>query len=267
MSSKNYKDLSPQEKKEVLYNLYIKKELSISTIADQLGTYSNKIRRDAIKCGIPLRDKSSAQKIALQSGRHKHPTKGTTRDEDTRSKIGLSVLNNWEELSESERAKRQNVAKQNWEGLSEDDKKSRLTLANQAVRRASKEGSKLEKFILQNLVKDGIKVDFHKEQMLSNTRLQIDLFLPTINTAIEIDGPSHFKEVWGKNTLSRNIKYDNKKTGLILGKGLVLIRIKQSRDFSNSRGLLVYNKLLEKINSIKHNFPLPGDRDINIGDS
>ena len=124
MSSKNYKDLSPQEKKEVLYNLYIKKELSISTIADQLGTYSNKIRRDAIKCGIPLRDKSSAQKIALQSGRHKHPTKGTTRDEDTRSKIGLSVLNNWEELSESERAKRQNVAKQNWEGLSEDDKKS-----------------------------------------------------------------------------------------------------------------------------------------------
>ena len=267
MSSKNYKDLSPQEKKEVLYNLYIKKELSISTIADQLGTYSNKIRRDAIKCGIPLRDKSSAQKIALQSGRHKHPTKGTTRDEDTRSKIGLSVLNNWEELSESERAKRQIVAKQNWEGLSEDDKKSRLTLANQAVRRASKEGSKLEKFILQNLVKDGIKVDFHKEQMLSNTRLQIDLFLPTINTAIEIDGPSHFKEVWGKNTLSRNIKYDNKKTGLILGKGLVLIRIKQSRDFSNSRGLLVYNKLLEKINSIKHNFPLPGDRDINIGDS
>ena len=267
MSSKNYKDLSPQEKKEVLYNLYIKKELSISTIADQLGTYSNKIRRDAIKCGIPLRDKSSAQKIALQSGRHKHPTKGTTRDEDTRSKIGLSVLNNWEELSESERAKRQNVAKQNWEGLSEDDKKSRLTLANQAVRRASKEGSKLEKFILQNLVKDGIKVDFHKEQMLSNTRLQIDLFLPTINTAIEIDGPSHFKEVWGKNTLSRNIKYDNKKTGLILGKGLVLIRIKQSRDFSNSRGLLVYNNLLEKINSIKHNFPLPGDRDINIGDS
>lgn len=267
MSSKNYKDLSPQEKKEVLYNLYIKKELSISTIADQLGTYSNKIRRDAIKCGIPLRDKSIAQKIALQSGRHKHPTKGTTRDEDTRSKIGLSVLNNWEELSESERAKRQNVAKQNWEGLSEDDKKSRLTLANQAVRRASKEGSKLEKFILQNLVKDGIKVDFHKEQMLSNTRLQIDLFLPTINTAIEIDGPSHFKEVWGKNTLSRNIKYDNKKTGLILGKGLVLIRIKQSRDFSNSRGLLVYNKLLEKINSIKHNFPLPGDRDINIGDS
>ena len=53
----------------------------------------------------------------------------------------------------------------------------------------------------------------------------------------------------------------------IIGKGLVLIRIKQSRDFSNSRGLLVYNKLLEKINSIKHNFPLPGDRDINIGDS
>jgi len=267
MSSKNYKDLSPQEKKQVLYNLYIKKELSISTIADQLGTYSNKIRRDAIKCGIPLRDKSNAQKIALQSGRHKHPTKGTTRDEDTKSKIGLSVLNNWQELSESERAKRQNVAKQNWEGLSEDDKKSRLTLANQAVRRASKEGSKLEKFILEHLVKDGIKVDFHKEQMLSNTRLQIDLFLPTINTAIEIDGPSHFKEVWGKNTLSRNIKYDNKKTGLILGKGLVLIRIKQSRDFSNSRGLLVYNKLLEKINSIKHNFPLPGDRDINIGDS
>ena len=87
-----------------------------------------------------------------------------------------------------------------------------------------------------------------------------------MNVAIEIDGPSHFKEVWGEDALEKNIKYDNKKTGLILGKGLVLVRIKQEMDFSKSRADLVYAKLLENLKSIQNNFPEPGNREIKIGD-
>ena len=98
------------------------------------------------------------------------------------------------------------------------------------------------------MIKDSYKVDFHKEQTLSNTKLQIDLFLPSMNIAIEVDGPSHFEPVWGDDSLKRNKKYDNKKEGLITGKGWHLIRIKQQKDFSKSRADLIYIELISAIN-------------------
>jgi very-short-patch-repair endonuclease len=120
-------------------------------------------------------------------------------------------------------------------------------MANEAVRATSKTGSKLEKYLLQKLLADGYKVDFHKEQTLLNTKLQIDLFLPTHNIAIEVDGPSHFEPVWGDDSLNRNKKYDAKKEGLITGKGWGLIRIKQTKDFSKSRADVIYTRLIENI--------------------
>lgn len=141
-------------------------------------------------------------------------------------------------------------------------KKYRLTLANQAVRQSSKKGSKLEHFLLENLIADGYKVEFHKEQLLANTKLQIDLFLPTMSIAIEVDGPSHFLPVWGQDTLAKNQKYDKKKTGLIIGKGLKLIRIKQIHDFSKSRAALVYEQLTQAITAIQNS----NNRSIEIED-
>ena len=79
--------------------------------------------------------------------------------------------------------------------------------------------------------------------------MQIDLYLPTIVTAIEVDGPSHFLPVWGEESLKKNIKYDNKKSGLIIGKGLNLVRIKQTHDFSEARATAVYTKLIEIISN------------------
>jgi very-short-patch-repair endonuclease len=67
--------------------------------------------------------------------------------------------------------------------------------------------------------------------------------IPSINVAIEIDGPSHFLPVWGDNALQRNQKYDKKKEGLMIGKGLTLIRIQQNKDFSKARAVLAYEKV------------------------
>ena len=138
--------------------------------------------------------------------------------------------------------------------------------ANVAVRESSKVGSKLEKFILNQLLKDGYKVNFHQEQTLSNTKLQIDMVLPTINTAIEIDGPSHFLPVWGEDTLKKNITYDQKKAGLILGKGMVLIRIKQLNDYSNTRAINIYNELHVLLQQIRTKFPDSNNRSFIIED-
>lgn len=263
---KKYENMSDIDKKNLIQQLYLIDKKSFQQIAAEYDTYANKIRRDAKKYNISIRDKSEAQKNALNTGNHKHPTKGTTRSEDTKNKIGLKVLQNWNNLDSTELNKRKQNAKNRWDSLTEDQKENFTKLANNAVRESSKKGSKLEKYLFKELLTNGYKVDFHKEQMLLNTKLQIDLFLPDLNVAIEVDGPSHFLPVWGEDALQRNIKYDNKKSGLILGKGLVLIRIKQLNDFSPTRAKLLYEELVANLLNIKNKFPDINNRLIEIGD-
>lgn len=260
----NYSKLSDSQKKDLLIKEYEIAKKSFKEIADSCGTYANKIRRDAIKLKIKIRDKSEAQKNALVSGKTKHPTKGTTRSENTKQKIGNAVLKSWESISETELNDRKLKAKINWENKTEEEKQFILREANIAVRETSKTGSKLENFLFKQLLNSGLAVDFHKEQSILNTKLQIDLFLPKDNIAIEVDGPSHFEPVWGNDALKRNKKYDDKKTGLILGKGLYLIRVKQTRDFSKARAQLIFNNLLEVIHNIKNKTET--SKVINIGD-
>lgn len=259
-----YDNLADSDKKQIIENLYIRKKLSFANIAKQYHTYANKLRRDAVKFKIKIRDKSEAQKNAIQTGSHKHPTKGTIRSEDVKNKIGQSVMKSWDNLSEKELNDRKAKSRDRWESLDNNTKENILKMANDAVRAASKTGSKLEKYLLNKLLIDGYKVDFHKEQTLLNTKLQIDLFLPEHNIAIEIDGPSHFEPVWGKDSLDKNKKYDAKKEGLILGKGLKLIRIKQTKDFSKTRADLIYQTLLVRIEYLNNN---SGQKTITIKDN
>lgn len=262
----NYKDMSDEQKKIIIKKLYETENKSFLDIAKELNTYANKIRRDAIKFNLKIRDKSQAQKNALITGKHKHPTKGTKRSQQTKSKIGKSVMQSWDGLTESELDARKLVAKNNWNNLSDDQKKYMQQKANVAVRQSSKVGSKLENYLLDKLIQHGYRVNFHQEQTLSNTKLQIDLFLPSMNVAIEVDGPSHFLPVWGDDVLQKNKNYDQKKEGLILGKGSALIRIKQTKDFSKSRADSTFDKLIEILDSIKNKFPEPGHRLFNIED-
>ena len=261
-----YSKLTDSEKKSLIQKLYTKEKKSFQQIAELANTYANKIRRDAIKFEIDIRDKSEAQKNALKTGVAEHPTKGKPRSQETKEKIGCSVMNSWSSLSDNELNQRKQNAKKQWEKMSDDQKNNMLKLANEAVRSSSKTGSKLEKFVLDDLIKNGYKVDFHKEQNLLNTKLQIDLFLPQLNIAIEIDGPSHFLPVWGDDALARNIRYDNKKTGLLLGRGCVIIRVKQTKDFSPSRARQICSTIVETVQRIQNKFPEPDNRIIEIGD-
>lgn len=259
-----YDKLSDADKKNILIQEYEKNQLSFGIIAEKYSTYANKLRRDAIKFKLKIRDKSVAQKTALKTGRHKHPTKGTERSEKTKSKIGKKVLESWLSISSDELERRRSVARDNWNKLSDEEKQFILQKANSAVRASGSTGSKLELFLFQELLSNGYETEFHKEQTLLNTKLQIDLYLPRIAVAIEVDGPSHHQPVWGDDSLARSQKYDNKKNGLILGKGLVLIRIKQTKDFSKSRGHIVLDKLLDTLRGISTN--TIKDKYIELGD-
>lgn len=245
--------MSDEIKYKKIKKMYVDEKMSFGNIAKELGTYANKIRRDAQKFNIDIRNKSEAQKNALETGVHKHPTKGTVRDQETKQKIGEKMIESWSSLSDKQLEQRRIKQKKKWERLSDKQKQDMLQKANHAVRKASIVGSKLEKFLLDRLIKDGYRVDFHKEQVLSNTKLQLDLFIPTMNIVIEVDGPSHFLPVWGNDTLAKNKKYDQKKEGLIIGRGWKLVRIKQTKDFCNTRASITYDKLLSVLKNIDDN--------------
>ena len=189
--------------KEFLLAEYVKNKRSFKDIAEELKTYTNKVRRKAIQFGIKPRTKSEAQKEALSSGRIKHPTEGTLRPESVKNKIGDSMHRSWEQIDDKERERRSEVARKQWNDMGDEKQRNLLSSAFKGIRKASVEGSKLEKFLLNKLVEAGYKTEFHKEYLLVNSRLHIDIFLPELSTAIEVDGPSHFEPIWGDDQLKK----------------------------------------------------------------
>ena len=250
--------MNKQEK--TILELYQKKQLSTYEIAEKLQTYPNKIRRVLKKNGIELRTSKDAQQNALNKGRAKHPTAGTVRSEQTKRKISESQGEVWDSLNKKEKQYRSQIGKKAWEQKTEQEKALFIANAQEAVRQSSRTGSKLEHFLLSELGKRNIRVEFHKEHWLQNQNLQVDLYLPQYRAAIEVDGPSHFKPVWGKENLERNIKADQQKTGLILNSGLVMIRIKQNQSLTQRYIRNTLSNLLKVLEKIKDQYPQENER-------
>jgi very-short-patch-repair endonuclease len=220
---------NPIRTREYLHQEYTVKERSIGDIAVEHNTYPNKIRRELIHYGEPLRDKSEAQSAALKSGRHCHPTKGRERPEEVKGRIGKNVSATWKNISPEEKSRRSEVAKKQWESMSAEEREQFRTKAARAVRVSSQIGSKMERFIFAKFVENGVTVEAHKKDFLSYTKLVVDLFLPKYNTVVEIDGPAHYIDIWGEDALARQQKDDMTKNGILMSMGFVVVRVKIMR--------------------------------------
>jgi len=260
----DYWNLKDSQKRSVLKEAYNKKKMSWIEIADILDTYPNKIRREAKRLGIQSRNKSTAQKTALKAGRAVHPTLGKELTEDTKLKISNSQGSIWDSLSDKERAERSEIGKRSWDKKTEKEKNEVIRKGGEAIREASRTGSKLERFLLEELTKRNYRVQFHKEHWLKNQKLETDLFIEELRTAIEVDGPSHFSPVWGEQNLIKNRQSDLEKTGLILGQGLVLVRVKQTKRISQRYLRAVLNDLLVVLDQISEQFPQENKRYIEL---
>lgn len=214
-----------------IVKLYTKDKLSTYAIAQQYSTYPNKITRLLKSCGVTLRTKSEAQKIAIDSGRHEHPTKGKQHSQEVRTKISENVHMYWQNLSVAIRKKRQLDSKRRWKAMPDEQKEDLRALAAEANREAAKNGSKMEIFLRLALTELGFQVIFHKRELIGNNQLELDLFIPALNTAIEIDGPAHFLPIWGQTNLDKHILADAKKSGLLLQAGYCIIRFKDKSKF------------------------------------
>ena len=254
-----------QKYKETIIDRYVNQEKSTYEIAQEIGTYPNKIRRTLNTLGVPLRDRSSAQTVAIKQGRHEHPTRGKRRTDSEKIAISNGMSSYWGNMEEEERERRSLLSKKQWEEMSEEDKSNLRKLAAEAVRKASKEGSKIEKFIFKGLTEAGYEAIFHKKGLISNQNMEIDLFLPALKVAIEIGGPAHFLPIWGEESLQKHIRADAQKAGMLISAGYVVVRVKnliKNVSAKNMRDTL--EKVLETVDKIEQKFPPKSKRLIEI---
>ena len=196
-----------------------------------------------------MRDKSQAQASALKNGRSEHPTKGKNLSEDIKIKISNSMAESWSSMSKKEKKRRSEISKKNWEEMPLSKLEQMQQSATVSLREAAITGSKLEKFIFSGIKKTGHKIDFHKEFYILDKKQHLDMYLPELNIAIEIDGPTHFKNIWGKENLDRQIKGDSKKTGFVISSGMKMIRIKNIN--GNSSNFYMRNMLQKTLDLLE----------------
>ena len=239
--------------REQLVELYEKQKKSTHIIAKEFNTHPNTIRRLLKKWGISIRDNSSAQKEALSSGRSKHPTLGIKPSEETKQKIGSALVKNYALVSEETKKQRSLKGKELWEKMDDDKRELFLKKGTLAARLTTIDGSKLEKFLCAGLISAKYSVDFHKQFDLQH----IDIFISQKigkydGVAIEVNGPGHYKAIWGEKSFQRRANSDAKKTGLVSSKNFIMIVVKnisgKSSPAKMRNALAEIIEMLKKIN-------------------
>jgi len=252
------------ERLEKYEQWYYNDNLSWKEIAEKVGTYANKVRRDATKLGIVSRTKAEAQRVAIQENRHEHPTKGKKRSDLTKKRISESQGKVWDNLSEEEKEYRAKIGLRSWNNKTDEERDEFFKRSRKAIQAASRDGSKVEKFLFDSLVEKGYRVEKHKEQILQNEKFHIDLYIPSCRMAIEVDGPMHFEPVFGEEKLKRRQAADFQKNGLILSSGMVLVRVKLTKKESQRYLRYILESIEKVIKNVETNFPEKGKRYIEI---
>lgn len=237
---------------EKIKKLYETDGKSWKEIANMYNTYPNKIARFANKNGIKNRSRGESQKMLFDRGIKESPTKGKKRSKAVKEKISKSQAKVWDNLSEKELKERKQRAKDIWDSKPLSEKQELRKAATRGILEAAEKGSKIEQYV-QNALRDaGYIIEAHKEDLLPVGKTHIDIFLPTLMTAIEIDGPAHFLPIWGQDKLDHHIQKDAIKNARITSGGFTLIRVKYMISSSSlAKMRYVSEEILKKLEDIQ----------------
>lgn len=223
-SAKKGRKPQPIADLEKKVDMYFNQELSLSEIAKKYNMHPKQVQRELIRAGHTLRNRSTAQKNRLASGKAEHPTEGKQLSEETKIKISEAVYEAWKDLDPAEVERRRQVSKDNYE--KRDDKEEFSKAGMKAIKETSVDGSKFEKFMADQLNIAGYFVLVHQKHVIQNASMHLDILMPDQGIAIEIDGPSHYSNVWSDEDLARVKTKDKKKNGLLVANGYSIIRVK-----------------------------------------
>jgi very-short-patch-repair endonuclease len=234
------------------YVNFLKKESqtkNVHELARELGTYPNRIRRDLIKMGVKTKSHKEVAQLAVDQGKFVSPTLGKKRTQEEKANIGKGISDAYNKLPEKVKKQRKDKFRKLWEQRTEKQINEMRSLAAKALAKTTKDGSKSEILLRDELISRHIRVEFHKTGYLEGNK-ELDLFLPEYLVAIEIDGPTHFKPLFGQKRLIKTKKYDLEKAGLLNSKGVRVIRVKSLRR-STSKAQI--SKLADKIQAVLTN--------------
>lgn len=227
---------------------------SIRDIAGKSNLYPSKIQRILQRNGVELRSKKEAGKLAVENGKIKPPQQGKKLSEDEKLALSQMRAERWKSMSDVDRENFKKGAKERWAAKTDEERADIQQKAGQALRKASKEGSKLEKFLYSSLTKAGYYVTMHVKGLVTGEKYEVDLFLPKERIAIEIDGPQHFLPVYGRTNLEKTIEFDNIKNGALISRNIYVIRVKylskHNSDYINRKAL---EQIIENVEKIKNN--------------
>lgn len=227
---KKYLELKSNERGYLLQKYYVDMQLSVTYLADLIGTYPNRILRDLRANGITVKTRSEAQKISIELGRSEHPSAGKTLDVEIRKKMSDTHSSRWDNMGEEEKKKISEVHKKNWDKIPKNKKEEMRSKAHAGMLKASKEGSRMEKYAAERFIQDGYQTLIHHDKMFGNDKFHYDLFLPSAGAVIEIDGPTHFKTIWTEEQRSKVEKADAYKNNMTIGNfDFFMIRIQQKK--------------------------------------
>lgn len=243
----NWTDLTNAQKIKVLNKEHVNGGMSINRLAKEYNTYVNKIVRDARKLNITVDDRSKAQKKVLKEGVAQHPTAGKQRTDEEKHKIAISKKNHWDNLPQKEKDKISKRLDQQYKNQTVKMHQSPEKIKK--IQEAAVKGSKLEVYLYEKLHDIYHDVRHQVEHELRNDKFHIDIFIGP-NIAIEVDGPSHFEDFWGSDTLSKTQEKDNRKVANCIEKGFYFISVINDKKFSIAYGSEILAKVTDAIDKI-----------------
>lgn len=228
---------------------YVKNEKSTVAIAKMVGAYPEQVRRALKKYNIPVRSRSKASRNFYDKG-GENARKGYQFTEEEKERAAITAKEYW--LSDESKAAREKISKASkkyWQTVSKADKRKIVERLHQACREASKEGSRAQLTIAALLAE---KYDYYVETGVVNIAgigdFEVDIALPHQGIAIEVDGITHFEQVYSDDRYERAQRADKEKNDILKGIGWSVVRIRLVCErFSKGSCLMVTEKLHKMI--------------------
>lgn len=107
--------------------------------------------------------------------------------------------------------------------------------------------SKLELFLQEHL--SGYYFEYNNRKICDG--LELDIFIPKLKLAFEINGIFHYEAIYGENKLQNTIRKDNLKVNLCKELSINLIIIKdESNKFTEKYGYEILSRIYKDIHKL-----------------
>jgi len=240
----------PDINEQVVRELYVDQGLSMRKVAEQMKVPLATLSRFMKRHGINARTKADAQKNFLRD--NDHQMKGRRHTDETKKKISHSLGDFWDGLDDEQReeVKRKigSAWQRKWAKMSDTERRTMMEGLASKAREAQGMGSRLERFIAEELRKRSYLIEERSTNYTSGKDFEVDLALPKECIAIEVDGPTHFLPIYGEEHLAQQQERDGRKDEMINAAGYNVLRV---RDNNGPLSQLRIDKIEQAIKEIQ----------------